>query len=260
MADIDHTIVDKINKLEKELSRVSAREVAYTPGDILASFMLIPGLRGLWAMSSINESSLIIDYSGQGRSMSSASASFATLDTGISYASFAGAQYLSRADEAGIDITSTLTFGGWFYHTNNASVNESNMSKTGAPGQFAYGLVRLSTGIEYFYVSSNGSNFPNVVSTETTLGASWKFIVGRYNPSTELALFVNGIKYTNTVGVPASLFNSTAPLRIGASTYSAPAADYMTGRATMCFVSAYAYVSDEVINRLFRISRGYFQV
>ena len=69
------------------------------------------------------------------------------------------------------------------------------------------------------------------------------------------AAAIDEVMATQLVGVPASLFNSNAELRIGSATALYP----LDGRASLCFLCA-AYLSDATIRALFGQTRGLFRV
>lgn len=72
---------------------------------------------------------------------------------------------------------------------------------------------RLDTGFGQpeFAVTDDGSTEVVVASSVTYSADTWYFMAARYNPSTELAIWVNDVKDTNVVGIPASLFVTSVP-------------------------------------------------
>lgn len=221
---------------------------------IAAALQLLPELRGLWAFSSVNESGNIIDLSGQGRTLTNnGTATRAILPSGLPYAIYNGStQYFSRADEAGLDITGALTIGGWFYAAALADV--------GLIGKFAFTagnyksyLLRIldATGAIRFTVSADGSASVAINTATGIATGSWHFIAGRFTPSTEIAVFVDGVKTVNTTSIPASLYNSNQPLQIGA--YDA-GTKLFTGRSAPCFLSA-AAIPDDLLYAHYAMAR-----
>lgn len=228
----------------------------------VSAFLAIPGLRGFWPMSSVDEGGNCFDLSGQGRTLSyngnpaygiSGLSPVLTLD-GVG-------DYLNRADEAGLDILGTetiyaaayrgLTVGGWFYPT--AAADSGLISKWVAAGnQESYVLRKTAGNTCYFGITTDGSTVVAVNTTAITLNA-WQFIVGRFDPSAELATFVNGVKATNVAGIPASIFNSNSALEIGRHN----AANNYTGSLAWCFLSGMA-VSDAVIGQAYEQTRALF--
>lgn len=136
-------------------------------------------------------------------------------------------QYLSYADNAHFDILGTesyvasdvrgLTMGGLFYIDDfDATNGEGLIGKDGAAGQRSYVLYNLN-GTLKFAVSPDGTigNQVEVSSSETVSEGKLFFVVVRFKPGIELAIFVNGKKTVNTTNVPASIFNSAANFEIG---------------------------------------------
>ena len=91
-------------------------------------------------------------------------------------------------------------------------------------------------------------------SSAITLSA-WHFAVMRFTPGTEVLLFVDGTGYTDAVGVPATIFNSTAAFAIGRP--GSLNAYYMDGRASLCFLCATA-LGIGTIRSLYQQSRALF--
>jgi hypothetical protein len=123
-----------------------------------------------------------------------------------------------------------------------------------AGNQRSYLLRKTSGDVISLLVSTDG--IAAVAGGTTVVSVNnWYFIVGRFTPSTELATFVNGTKTTNLVGVPASIFNSTAAFDIGR--YNAT--NYFTGSGCLCFLCATA-LSDTIIQALLARTRPLFGV
>ncbi len=224
-------------------------------------YLLLPELRGLWAMSSVNESGNVLELSGQGRTLTNNNAAPRGIDADgiVPYVNLNGSnQYLSRADEAGLDVTGALTLGAWFYVDTLATgglIGKWN-SNTGNRGYLIY--VLDATGVLRAAVSADGAAAVTVDSAAIG-AATWKFVAMRFTPSAELALFVNADKTSNTTAIPAALFNSNSPFAVGMFTDAAGTARYLDGRAALAFMCA-AALSDTVIDHLFRTSRGLFGV
>ena len=117
------------------------------------------------------------------------------------------------------------------------------VSKWGGASDRAYGLRYLVTEAFDFSVSGTGSTL--ITATGSVLGTGvWRFIVGRFTPSTEVALFVDGEKTINTTAVPASIFNSTQAFEIGR--FAANNSTVFNGKTRDIFICA-AALSDELI-------------
>ena len=183
------------------------------------------------------------------------------------YIAFDGTgDYLSRTDTANLDISGTetiydpsvrgLTFGGWFYRS-VAGTEHSLISKwnTYLTNQRSYMLYVNSSDQVVFSVSTDGTSVVSVTHTETIATNQWTFIAGRFKPGSELKIWKNLTARTNTTGIPASIFNSTANFNVGA--YANGSLGLFTGRASLCFLSA-MYLNDYFITNFYHQTRALF--
>ncbi len=236
---------------------------------VCAQFQALPGLRGFWPMSSFDESGDAYDLSGQGRTLTYNGSPEYAHDGLIHYIDLddATSDYLGRGDEAGLDILGNesyvdsdargLTMGGWcWWDTRPSTPNEAHfMAKRDDPGDRSYYLRQWQTGEMQALVSGNGVAEVDAETTDAlTLGA-WHFAVMRFIPSTELLLFFDGTSYTDTVGVPATIFNSAGDFAIGRP--GSINSYYMDGRASLCFLCACA-LGIGAIRSLYQQSRALF--
>src|SRR5690606_17145480 len=115
--------------------------------------------------SSTDNSGAVYDLSGQGRILTNANVGVGVLANGLPYGNFNGTTaQLTRADEAGLDITGALTFGGWFY------LNDLNtraiMSKAAAAPNFGFQMAVITgTNKLRAQVSGNGTAITEFDST-----------------------------------------------------------------------------------------------
>jgi len=234
--------------------------------DLISPFLALPGLVGYWPMSSIQRSTgNAFDLSGQARTLTyNGNPTYTVFNSVVPIINLDGTgDFLSRADETDLDILGTetiyaaavrgLTLGGWFLF-DTIGVDAGLISKFGAAGQRSYMLEQRSSDTVQLRVSVDGTALIDVTSGVITT-AQWYFIVGRFTPSTETAIWVNGVKTVNTTSIPASIFNSTSALQIGAFA----SANTVDGRASLCFLSANA-LTDAVISSLFQQTRVAFEV
>ena len=105
------------------------------------------------------------------------------------------------------------------------------------------------------FISNDGTATTGVTSTVLCTTGTWYFVVGRFTPSTELAVFVNQTSTTTGAGIPASIFNSTTALNIGGLNGTV----LLNGRAALVFLCANA-LGDDLISSLFQSSRVLFSV
>lgn len=245
----------------------------YAVGNVVSSFLSLPGLIGFWPMSSINRSADVQDLSGNAHHLTYNGNPTINYRGIVPYMDFDGTgDYLSRADETDFDITGTethiasalrgLTMGGWFYFDTLGASTIGIMSKFAytSPNtdQRSYQIVYHGSGYFFFSISSDGTqtNESNIISTVAEQTGQWYFIVGRFTPSTEVAIFVNTTKNKNTTSIVASIYNSTRPFAIGGNDNFAT---LMDGRASMCFLCT-AALSDGIIRGLYHQSRSLFGV
>lgn len=218
--------------------------------------LLLPGLRAFWPFSSADQAGSVYDLSGQGRTLTMNGDPTFGFSGLAPYTALDGAgDYFSRADEAGLDVTGSLTLLAWVWFTNTASTTEHCLAKWGASGQRSYSLLRGSAGRINSYVSGDGSSL-TYIAGETVGACTWVHAALRFTPGTELAVFVNHVKAVNTTGIPASIFNSTEALNLGGR---AGGAEPMTGRLCLASLCA-AALSDEMILGKYHLEKRLFRV
>lgn len=232
-----------------------------------AQIQALPGLRGFWPMSSFDEGGDAYDLSGQGRTLSYNGNPTYNRDGLIHYIDFDGTgDYLNRADEAGLDTLGTDTFvaaarrgmtvGGWFkFDVAEPAAGEHMMSKRAMAGDISWYMAHNVDGTVNFVVSGDCTALIHATSTGTT-GTDWCFVAGRYDPSTEVAVFRNSEIVTTVAGVPAALCNNTTDLNV--SGYFNGSA-LMAGCASLCFLCATA-LGTGTIRSLYQQSRALFSV
>jgi hypothetical protein len=230
------------------------------------AMLALPGLRGFWPMSAFDGGGGANDYSGQARTLTyngnptynySGLAPYIDLDgTG---------DYLSRVDEVGTSIVGTetyvaagirgLTIGGWF-NLDSVALGPALIGKwgvTAASGAYMIFLVANNT-LQFLIEDAAGATDGVNATVQTSL---WYHIVGRYIPSLQIDIWVDGIATINAVGIPAALRDNAIDFRIGA--YGAPVGNYMDGRASMCFLCTTA-LSDAHIMALYHKTKALYGV
>jgi hypothetical protein len=174
----------------------------------------------------------------------------------------ANSQYLAyAADDPQHDIIGTeayisanergLTLGGWFKFTTVPASWFGLISKwwlTGNDG--AYCLLKSPANNIVFGVTTDGATSVAIASTTTIVANTWYHLYGRFDPSTEIAVFVDNVKTTLAAGIPATIFNADEPFAIG----WADRGSYLDGKASMCHLNA-SYLSDSIIEVLWEQSR-----
>lgn len=258
----------QINKLSAELDRL--RSFEWSPGGInfISPFLALPGLIGFWPMSSVQRSTgLAYDLSGQARNLTyNGNPTYNYHNSIVPYIALDGVgDFMSRADETDLDVLGTetiyaaavrgLTMGGWFYANAVATIQGFMMKWNATGNQRSYLLDVTAGGVANGIISTDGIASTTVASGAVS-AATWHNIVLRFTPSTELAVFLDGIKTTNVAAIPATIFNSTAALEIGRF---GDGTNLLTGRASLCFLSGMA-LSDTLIASLFSQMRTAFGV
>jgi len=234
----------------------------YAWADIVAAYSMLPGLRGFWPMSTVNNAGNCYDHSNLAKTLTYAGNPVYNIAGLAPYIALDGTgDYLTRADEADLDILGTeayigipgLTLGGWFYNTAlGGGTIRTLMSKWDAIGVSMSYLLQTNAAGGNFAFSVNAGVASISAGTSPTLN-TWHFAVGRFVPSTTVDVYMDDTKWSSAVAVPAALTNSTAPFQIGAANGAA----LMTGRASTCFLCA-AALPDSVIQSLYHISRPLF--
>lgn len=237
---------------------IDSMHVDYSLGEVFSEFLAINSLRGFWPYSSRNANDDVLDMSGHGRYLTLVGGiTFAELTSGLPYGIYNGSSGYHYYNGTFTNITGNLTVGGWFNITSNANRNYL-ISKCGASGNLGFMLRRLESAtynksIE-MNISYDGTNQdyirPNVAPTE----GEWIFIVGRFIPSTEVSVFLNTTKYSNTSSIHSAIYASTANLEVGAGN---GATWFLNGKAALCFISG-AALSDARLTRLYNISKNLF--
>jgi hypothetical protein len=121
--------------------------------------------------------------------------------------------YLSRASEAGLEITGSLSVMGWFYKT-TAGTSLPFVSKTST--------LSASTNLAWFLAHGSGGNLNMSICNGTTITSAttpapageWIFGAGAYSPSVYVRVYLgtrDGWNTAeNTTSIPASINNPAA--------------------------------------------------
>ena len=250
--------------LDRRIRNIEALDQGVFTGNLLASYLALPGLVGFWPMSSVQRSTgNVYDLSGQDRTLTYNGNPAFTYHNGlIPYIDLDGTgDYLSRADETDLDILGNesifttaaagLTMGCWFNPTNLATSFQSLMTKglnTGAGD--SYRLFNNS-GVLLGQIFNGGTAY--AASTTIPAATTWYFAALRFVPSTSVDVWLNGTKASNTTSIPATITNSTAAFQIGALN----GGSFYIGKMCLCFLCA-NNLGDDLISSLYRQGRIFF--
>jgi len=241
-------------------------------GNVISSYMAIPGLRFFAPMSVIGATGQAVDLALQNSLTNNANPLFTLGNPNlISWCQYNGTtQYHSIADNAAHDIigneayiapvTQGLTIGMWIRVLSTSS-NGRFFAKGASTGNVrAYSIRQNTTGQFLFDVSDNGTNVFAATDTSAFTLNQWYFLAGRFDPSTEVKLWrgtSDGLTtFTNTTSIPATINNSATGLGIGAQ---ADGTLFSNIRASLCFVSC-QYLDDYFIFSLFEQTRVLYGV
>lgn len=223
----------------------------------VSAIKMLPGLRAAWLMSTvINTGGIAVnvpDTTGNGRTLTlNGGVVFNALDL-IPYADFNGSTgYLARADEAELDIIGNeayigipgLSIGGWVWFDALGSQEGIVTKDQNGITNRSYRLIKTTGNIIRFSVSNTGSAVVSVDSAAIPGAGQWMFVCGVFTPSTSLRVYLNSVSVVNTTSIPATIFNSTAPLELGRWAGT----NYMNGRQSLMFLTASALPASTVLS------------
>ena len=243
----------RLNKLEDEVARLRQREPSYHSP--VSDLLHLPAARGVWPMSDYDENILVYDLSGQARHLTPAGGPSAGLhNSTVVYFDLNGTtQYLSRASEAGLNLTGQMTFGGWFWADTSAGVMTLMIKGTTATP--AYRLTIRGDSADQAQAVVTGATIATATGGAVTDGA-WHFIWARFIPSTSISVGLDNVITTSTATIPATANSVAGAFAIGAS---GTPDRYLDGRASLCFLSALA-LSDTLLGLLYERQRVLFGV
>ena len=124
-------------------------------------------------------------------------------------------------DAPALDITGALTLEAWVNLASLPAADQSEgiVSKYLAAGnERSYSLEINSAGNAILAVSANGANRAEVVGTQAIATGKWTHVVGVFEPSGRMALYLDGILDSEiTSGIPVSIYSSAADVWIGST-------------------------------------------
>lgn len=200
-------------------------EPNYAWGNAIGGILMTPKLRGFWPGSLVDETGLCYDISGQNRNLFSTSLPNYAGASLYPYADFnrASGNYLSRATEEGLEITNSLVVWTWVYFDPESTGQVTPLlSKWGNAWDHSWMLAKSNTNELVFKMTQDGNaEFRADDDGEFYEESKWLFVLGRFSPCEEVALFVGKAEdgnckwYSNTTNIPTNIFNSSADLEVG---------------------------------------------
>lgn len=251
---------------ELEASFLSRNDKIIRWGNAIASMQALPGLRGLWPMSAFSAVGDAFDQSGNGRTLTYNGNPVYNYDEFVPFIDLDGVgDFLSRADEAGLDITGTetyvagaaqgLTMGCWSRIPSLPGANAGMMAKDDLAVNRSYLFFMTPAGTILGQISTDGFTIVNTPITTAVSTNTWFHVVIRFVPSTTANIYLNGVRFSNAVGIPASIHSGSATFTVG----SLAASLLINADFSLCFLCA-AALSDIQIISLFEQQRTLFGV
>lgn len=217
-------------------------------------FIRLPGLLGYWPMGIRDNAGNVPDHAGGGGFFTEVG----TCPTGYDGNSFVhlgnGINYLTTVTSFGVTGLETwisssirgLTLGGWFMFDALPASAGGLLSKDAAAPNRGYYLAFGSGSVATFSMSATGAAQTFATSATATL-SSWHFVVGRFIPSAEVAVFVDSDKTANATAVPAQCNVSTGNFEVGR--FQSSDAFIQHGKSRDVFICA-AALSDALIEEV----------
>jgi hypothetical protein len=219
-------------------------------GNALAAYTLLPQGCGHWSTAVVHENGDCHDNDGHGFVAAYTGAPVYGYSGLAPYCDFTPAttDYLSVADRAELDIigneayvqagTQGLTMCCWAQFDGLGAAYGLMSKWVSAGNQRSYRLYKSAANTMAFQISNTGADVFSVAGAVVTTGV-WYHVLARYIPSTELMIQVNGVRATNVVAIPATIFSSTSALEMGRT----DGANYLDGRMSMMKLSRSAWNS-----------------
>lgn len=140
-----------------------------------------------------------------------------------------------------------LTIGCWIYLNSHATVTSGLVTRFGSAPQRGYSIQHNTATDAYRFTVSQTGSVAIFVDVDAPAVGEWVFVAGRFMPSTEIAVFVNGVKGVVTAGVYSSLFATSQSLNIGR--IEADDSRILDGRLRDVFICQ-AALPDELIEEI----------
>lgn len=121
------------------------------------------------------------------------------------------------SDVSPLKITDAVTLSAWVNLTSTAAQRDIICKWTNTASTSSYCLYTNSSGQLVMGISDGAAITTTTETTQTLSVGTWYHVVGVYNPSNSVTLYINGIQVKqNTSSIPASLGANTTIVDIGA--------------------------------------------
>lgn len=240
----------EVGRLYEPIKRI-ADALTASQQDLLVR---LPGLQAYFPMGIRFANGSVVGHAGAGASLVQTGVCPVGYD-GDSFAGLGnGTNYLYTSSGLGITGLETfieaalrgLTICGWFKVDVSPTSTSGLISKDGLAPQRGYNLTVTSANTVQFVISGNGTALDTVQGLDAEVG-QWMFVAGRFIPSTEIAVFVNGSKAVVTASIPSSINVSTQNFEVGRSQNGN--SRIITGKARDVVVCS-ASLSDDLIEEV----------
>ena len=227
----------------------------------LSAHLSLPELRAFWPLSSVDENDVLYDLSGQARHLThNGTPDRETVNfTPIVHLHSANTDYLSRAHEAGLDLTADFSLGLWLKIA-SGSGDALVMGKTDGGSNICWGIQldnTANTPRYRFHVSETGSTSSYSQNTPASV-YSWHLLVGVHDASYAPILYVDGDAPTALpTGLTTGALHSSAAVALTIGHEDNAASSYLDAYVALPFVTAGA-LSQNTIRQLFAATRELF--
>ena len=124
--------------------------------------------------------------------------------------------FVDCGNDSSLQITGAMTVSYWFKGL-SATASATGVGKLGNNGTRGFALTRTNGNAIYFFIAPTASSLVSATATPTLSNTQWYHLVGVYTPSTSMVIYLDGVPIqTLTTGVPASQYNGSNNLQIGA--------------------------------------------
>lgn len=158
----------------------------------------------------------------------------------------ASSEYLTHADDPQFDILADdaevlpaqrgLFMGGWFRWTVLAGMQGMMSKWVAVSNNRSYRLYKNAAHNIVFETSTLGTaaTVTTVTSTGTVAVDTWYHVIGRMAPSVGLDVYIDGVRTTNAVAPPATIYHSNAAFTVAQT----DGGSFMDGFTSLLFLSA----------------------